>query len=78
MPYESSLDKQLFAKSWESSMAKLVVGVYSYNNGPKKVQISRELKTEEGRPGFAKLGRLTKEELQAILPLLEEALTKLD
>ncbi len=77
MAYDSSLDKQLFSKSWESAASTLIVGVYSYNNGPKKVQISRELKSEDGRPGFAKLGRLTKEELQAILPFLEEALTQL-
>jgi predicted transcriptional regulator len=54
------------------------VAVYSYNSGPKKVQISRELIDQEpGRPSFAKLGRLTKEELQGILPLLQEALTNL-
>ena len=78
MPYDSSLDKQLFAKTWEGPGSKLTVGVYSYNNGPKKVQISRELLTEEGRPGFAKLGRLTKDELNGILPLLSEALKAMD
>ena len=78
MPYDSSLDKQLFAKFWESAVTKIIVGIYSYNNGPKKVQISRELKNDEGRPGFAKLGRLTKDELAGILPLLEEAITQLD
>ena len=75
MPYDSSLDHQVFAKSWDGGGTKLTVGVYSYNQGTKKVQISRELVSDEGgRPGFAKLGRLTKEELQGILPLLQEAL----
>ena len=77
MAYDSSLDEQVFAKSWQGNGAKLTVAVYSYNHGPKKVQISREITTDESRPGFAKLGRLTKEELQAILPLLEEALAQL-
>ena len=77
MAYDSSLDQQTFAKSWEGNGAKITVGVYSYNNGPKKVQITRELSNAEGRPGFAKLGRLTKEELAAILPLLQEALGQL-
>ena len=78
MAYDSSLDKQLFAKSWEGGGSKLTVGVYSYNNGPKKLQISRELMDQEpGRPSFAKLGRLTKEELRAVLPMLEEALTQM-
>ncbi len=78
MPYDSSLDEKIFAKTWEGPGSKLTVGVYSYNKGVKKLQISRELLTEEGRPGFAKLGRLTKEELSGILPLLNEALGSMD
>ena len=77
MAYDSSLDQQIFAKSWEGNGSKITVGVYSYNNGPKKVQISREIANPDGRRGFSKLGRLTKEELDAILPFLQEALTKL-
>lgn len=77
MAYDSSLDRQLFAKSWESPTSRLIVGVYSYNNGPKKVQITRELAASEGKPGFTKLGRLTKDELQGILPLLQEAISQL-
>jgi predicted transcriptional regulator len=73
MPYDASLDEQLFSKSWENDTGKIVVSVYSYNNGAKKVQITRELQDREGRPAFAKLGRLSKEELQGILPLLQEA-----
>ncbi len=74
MPYDSSLDKQLFTKSWESGEMKITVSVYSYNNGPKKVQISRESVNAEGEPRFAKLGRMTKEELEGVLPFLKEAL----
>lgn len=77
MAYDSRLDVQVFAKSWEGSGTKLTVGVYSYNNGPKKVQISRELVNADGQPSFAKLGRLTKEELEAVLPLLQEAINAL-
>lgn len=77
MAYDSSLDEQVFAKSWQGNGTKLTVGVYSYNKGLKKVQISRELIADEGKPGFAKLGRLTKEELQGILPLLQEAVAQL-
>ena len=73
MPYDASLDEQLFSKSWENDTGKIVVSVYSYNNGAKKVQITRELQDREGRPAFAKLGRLSKEELQGIFPLLQEA-----
>ena len=77
MAYDQSLDQELFSKAWENDAGRLVVGVYSYNGGPRKVQIKREPKEEGGRPSFAKLGRLTKEELQGILPLLQEALGQL-
>ena len=77
MAYDPSLDEQVFAKAWEHEAGRLVVGVYSYNGGPRKVQIRREPKEEGGRPTFAKLGRLTKEELEGILPLLQEALGQL-
>lgn len=75
MAYDSSLDQQSFVKEFESGKGKITVSVYSYNNGPKKVQISRSVKDENGNYSFAKLGRLTKEELQEILPLLQEALS---
>ena len=78
MAYDRSLDAQVFAKSWQGSGGTLTVGVYSYNHGPKKVQISRAIPGEDGQPGFAKLGRLTKEELRAILPLLQDALGQME
>jgi hypothetical protein len=74
MPYDSSLDNQLFSKSWENEGQKVTVSVYSYNSGPKKLQISREAVDAEGNPRFSKLGRMTKEEIQGILPFLQEAL----
>ena len=77
MPYDSSLDKQLFTKSFESDDTKITVSVYSYNSGPKKLQISREVPDAEGSMRFAKLGRLTKEEFQGILPFFQEALEKM-
>jgi hypothetical protein len=74
MPYDSSLDEKLFIKEFETEGGKVAVCVYSYNNGPKKLQISREIKDKEGNFTFAKLGRLTKNEAEGILPLIKEAL----
>jgi hypothetical protein len=74
MPYDASLDEQLFSKAYEYDAGKIIVSIYSYNNGPKKLQITREIHGREGQPSFAKLGRLTKEEAEAILPLIQEAL----
>lgn len=78
MPYDSKLDSQIFAKSWENETTKLTVSIYSYNNGPKKLQISRENKNAEGESTFAKLGRMTKDEAQAVLPYIQEAIKQMD
>jgi len=77
MPYDSSLDQKSFTKSWEFDGGKITVSVHSYNNGPKKVQIVRENQDADGNARFAKLGRLTKEELDGILPLMQEAATQM-
>ena len=78
MPYDSTLDESVFSKSWESDTGRVTVSVYSYNKGPKKLQISRENRTGDGELRFAKLGRLTKEEAGAVLPFFQEALKKME
>jgi hypothetical protein len=76
MPYDSNLDNQVFTKSFETDKgSRITVSVYSYNNGPLKLQLTRENRDEEGNYKFGKLGRLTKSEIQDILPLINEALT---
>ena len=77
MPYDSSLDDNLYSKSWENESGRVTVNVYSYNNGPKKLQISRENRDGQNELRFAKLGRMTKDELEAILPYLKEALEEM-
>jgi len=77
MPYDSSLDEQLFSKSYEADDGRITVSVYSYNNGPKKLQIVRENKNPEGNFRFTKLGRLTKSEAEGILPLIQESLSQM-
>jgi len=78
MPYNSSLDESLFSKSQESETGRLTVSVYAYNKGAKKLQISRENRDSEGGFMFAKLGRMTKSEIEPILPLIQEALKHMD
>jgi hypothetical protein len=73
MPYDSSLDQKVFSKEWVTDRERLTVSVYSYNNGPRKLQITRENKDKEGNYRFTRLGRLSKEEIDAILPLIQEA-----
>ncbi len=75
MAYESKLDEKIFSKAINSERGRIVVGVYSYNNGPKRLQINREVERKDGTLIFAKLGRLSKKEVEELLPILEEALS---
>jgi hypothetical protein len=79
MAFDKNLDKELFSKEAVFDTTKIVVSVYSYNEGTPKMQLSRlNLDQESGEfDRFAKLGRLLKEEAQAIMPLMQEALEKL-
>lgn len=74
MAYDNTLDKVLFSENFESGFSRISVSVFSYNNGTPKLQISRE-NNENGDWKFSKLGRLTKEETEKILPLIEKALS---
>lgn len=74
MPYDSSLDEQKFSKFFDTANGRVVVSIYSYNNGANKLQLAREIKNAEGNFTFTKLGRLSKEEVEGILPLIDEAL----
>lgn len=73
MPYDQALDVELFKETKEFSGTKISVGVFSYNSGEKKLQITRENKTAEEGWRFTKLGRLNKEEVKEIVPVIMKA-----
>jgi len=77
MPFDQSLDKELFGESVEFEATKITVSVMCYNEGVKKLQISRQNKNKEDSYNFSKLGRMTKEEAEAVLPLMQKALEHL-
>lgn len=78
MAFDKNLDKELFGESVEFETTRLRVSVFSYNDGTPKLQISRENRNlESGDWTFAKMGRLTKTEVDAIFPLIEKARAKL-
>ncbi|MBU4377368.1 MAG: hypothetical protein KKD29_07880 [Candidatus Omnitrophica bacterium] len=77
MPYDASLDKKVFYETKEFEGTRVTVGVFSYNNGDKKLQLSRENVGPEGEWRFAKLGRMTKEEIEAITPLIQSAVKEM-
>jgi hypothetical protein len=74
MPYDSSLDENLFSKSFDTDLGRITVSVHSYNGGPRKLQITRENRDSEGGFRFTRLGRLSKNEVENILPIIQEAL----
>ena len=74
MAFDKNLDKELYSDTKEFETTKIKVGVYSYNDGEKKMQISRENRNQDGEWKFAKLGRMFKDEAEAIIPLIQKAL----
>lgn len=77
MAFDTNLDKKLFEESVEFEGTKITVSICSYNDGPKKMQISRENANSAGEYKFAKLGRMTKEEAETVLPLMQKVLEKM-
>ncbi len=75
--FDKSLDKELFSESVDFERSKITIAVFAYNEGTPKLQLSRENKNAEGEYSFAKLGRMTKEEVEAVLPLMEKAKSSL-
>ena len=74
MPYDKSLDVELFKEAKEFDDTRVTVGVFSYNNGGKKLQVSRENRSPDGEWQFVKLGRLTKDEAQEVIDIMQKAL----
>lgn len=73
MPYDQSLDQECFKELKEFGESRISVAVFSYNNGPKKLQVTRENKSAEGEWRFTKLGRMTKQEVKEIVPIMMKA-----
>jgi hypothetical protein len=74
MPYDQSLDKELFKVSKEFDGTRITVGVFQYNEGEKKIQVVRENRTQTDEWRFAKLGRMNKEEAKEVIPIMMKAL----
>lgn len=71
--FDKNLDKELFSKQIELEKGRITIAVFSYNEGAPKLQITRENRTASGEFSFAKLGRLTKEEVESVVPAIEAA-----
>ena len=74
MPYDQALDVSSFKEAKEFGETRITVGVFSYNEGTKKLQLSRENQNQNEEWRFAKLGRMTKEEAQEIIQIMTKAI----
>ena len=72
--FDKNLDKEIFSEAIQFETTRITVGIFSYNDGEKKLQISRENMNQNGEWSFAKLGRMFKDEVEKVLPVMEEAL----
>lgn len=71
--FDKALDKELFSEKLDFDRSRITVAVFAYNNGTPKLQLSRENKDASGEFSFAKLGRMTKDEVEKVMPLMEKA-----
>lgn len=74
MAFDPTLDEKEFSKTIEFEASNIVVAVYSYNEGEKKLQLTRERRKADDTTSFAKLGRMTKEEVEKVVPAIQEAI----
>jgi len=77
MPYDASLDQDSFKETKEFEDSRITVGVFSYNGGQNKLQITRENRNQNDEWRFAKLGRMNKEEAQEVVPIIMRAIEKM-
>ena len=77
--FDKTLDVELFGEEANFETTKIRVSIMCYNEGQKKLQISREnLDNDSGDWRWSKLGRLTKDEATAVVPLMEKAAKEMD
>ena len=74
MPYEKTLDVETFKEVIEFDGTRITVGVFSYNGGEKKLQVTRENLSADEEWRFTKLGRMTKAEGKAVVPIMMKAI----
>ena len=79
MAYDKELDKTIWEKAKQTGDQELIVGIYSYNDGEKKIGFRRKFLTTRGDwdSGFRRIGRLTLEEAKTINDIFQEAINEL-
>ena len=74
MTFDRNLDRQIFSETINFETTRITVGVFSYNDGEKKLQISRENMSQNGEWQFSKIGRMIRDEVEKAIPAMQKAL----
>ena len=69
--YDSSLDKVVSIVG--ETEGGIRVSIHSYDGGPEKVGLVRVRTKKDGTEAYGRIGRMTMEELQEVIPLLHVA-----
>lgn len=78
MAYDKTLETVFIEESVKiNDNAFINVGVYSYNNGLKKLGFTRQIVTGETK-SFRPIGRISSDEMKSIAPSLKKALVELN
>ena len=75
--FNKDLDKEIFSEAIQFETTRITVGVFSYNDGEKKMQVSRENMNQDGEWSFAKLGRMFKDEVEKVIPAMQKAVKEM-
>lgn len=76
--YDPKLDKELFTEELSFDGTKIKVSVMAYGEGAAKIQITRQnFNSSTNEFMFAKLGRMSKDEMTKILPIIDKAMKKM-
>jgi hypothetical protein len=81
MGYDKELDKSLFRNEINISdpmnkgmKFKFILSVMQYNGGEKKIDIKRLVYGAGNKGMYQPLGRVTKDEMESLIPAIEEAM----
>ena len=77
MPYDQKLDQEVFKETKEFGDSRITIGVFSYNGGEKKLQVTRENRGTDDEWRFTKLGRMNKGEVKEVVPIMMKAVEKM-
>ena len=82
MGYERDLDKTIWSKDVDISNPfnkgtkfKFVVSVMSYKGGQPKIDLKRLTYGAYQKGEYGKVGRITKDEMEDLLPVIKEAMS---